>query len=395
VTLKRYFIQPLVFEFTATVLEATINDDGTSNVILDQTYFYPTGGGQSHDLGTLGNATIVDVRKDDETIIHVIDGQPITGDVKGVVDGAYRKGNMAAHTGQHILSAICLKELAADTLAVRMNATGLSTVDISVAELSQAQIERIEDQVNQIIQENRPVKSTFVAPDSPQLEKLRRSVKFDKVTGDVRLVDIEGVDLSACAGTHLPTTGMLGLLKILKVDNYKGGSRLHFAAGAAALAQFRMYHQTLDAVSNQLSSGIEQVLPLVEKLQSERTDLNKRIAAQTQTLIGYEASDILKAADTSMIKLRFDNRDNNELKTLANHLTQADNIIVIIANQNGLDCTLIVATSETVTTHAGNTLRAIVEHFGGRGGGRENYAQGVLKDFSDISALMTTVDEKK
>lgn len=392
-TIKHYFEQPLIFEFTATVVDSSANDDGTSNIILDQTYFYPTGGGQSHDVGILGGLPIVDVRKEGETVTHVIQGEPIMGTVDGIIDKAHRLGNMCAHTGQHILSAVCLKDLSADTLAVKMNATGLSTVDISHPNLSHAQIEMLEDHINQIIYDNHIVKSSFVPSDSPQLAKLRRAVKFDKVTGDVRLVEIEAVDLSACAGTHLPRTGMLGMLKILKVDNYKGGSRLQFVAGAEALIQFRQYHQTLDAVSNLLSSGVEQVIPLIEKLQAERSDLNKKVIAQGAALLRYEADDLLKKYNEKLLKLTFENRDNSDLRTLANHLTKNTDKIVIIANQEAKDCTIIVAISEALDTHAGNTLRAIVENFGGRGGGRDHYAQGILKDFKDVSALMNMVDD--
>src|SRR5690606_5298178 len=165
-----------------------------------------------HDKGTLDGKEIIDIRKEDEAVIHVIQGEPATGDIRCNIDKAHRWGNMSAHTGQHILSAACLRELEAETLAVKMNATGLSTVDVSLAELTQEQIDSIELLANTIITENRAIKSYFVAPDSPKLEKLRRAVKFDKVTGDVRLVEIENFDLSACAGTHFPCTGTLGML---------------------------------------------------------------------------------------------------------------------------------------------------------------------------------------
>lgn len=388
-----YFDDPLIFEFSATVVEFSQNEDGTANIILDNTYFYPTGGGQSHDEGVIANLKILDVRKEGDIIIHVVEGQIIQqgAAVNCRIDELYRRGNMQAHTGQHVLSAAFLRELNAETLAVKMNATGLSTVDVSLSDLSQAQIEQIENLANQVITENRAVKSYFVAPDSPKLAELRRAVKFDKVSGDVRLVDIENFDLSACAGTHFPQTGMLGLLKILKVENYKGGSRVHFVVGSELMTQFRQYQYQVDTVSNLLSSTIDTVSDLVEKLLVERNDLNKQVSAQSRQLLTYEAQDILESHTTKIIKLAFENRDSAELKTLASLLTENDIKLVALVNQAAGDMTVIVASSDT-DSHAGDILREILAEFDGRGGGRENYAQGVIKDFSDISAMRTVID---
>ncbi|MEO1289926.1 MAG: hypothetical protein AAFV93_19390, partial [Chloroflexota bacterium] len=152
-----------------------------------------------------------------------------------LIDATNRRRNMSAHTGQHMLSAIALRDLQTETVAVRINAFGLSTVDLAIADLTQEKIDSLETSVNVEIRANHPVYSRFVSPNSPELDQLRRAVKLDKVAGDVRLVEIETVDLSACAGTHVPFTGMLGMLKILKVENYKGGSRIHFAVGDEAL----------------------------------------------------------------------------------------------------------------------------------------------------------------
>lgn len=393
VTEKLYIDNPLTFDFTAIVTQSTQNDNGTAHVILDSTYFYPTGGGQSHDKGFISGQKIIDVYKEDEIVIHVVEGQAIAeGElVTCSIDEAYRRGNMQAHTGQHILSASFLREFNAETLAVKMNARGLSTVDVSLADLTQVQIEQIEDLANRVITENRQVKSYFVTPDSPKLNALRREVKFDKVSGDVRLVEIENFDLSACAGTHFPQTGMLGLVKILKAENYKGGSRIHFAVGSEFMAQFRQYQHQLDAVSNMLSSGIETVSELVEKLLIERNELSKQLASQSRQLLTYEVQNILESHTAKVINLAFDNRNNDELKTLASLLTENENKLVVLINQIGEDMTVIVASSHK-DSHAGNILRAILGEFDGRGGGREAYAQGVIKNFSDISALLDVID---
>lgn len=393
-TIKRYFDEALTFEFTATVIEAISNENGTSNIILDETYFYPEGGGQSADKGTLGKCQVLDVRKEGETIIHIVEGEPLSGEVQAQIDEDFRLRNMSAHTGQHILSAILLRELNAETLAVKMNAKGLSTVDVSLSNLPGKQILAVENLSNVIIRENREIKSYFVAPDSPQLEKLRRAVKFDKVTGDVRLVEIDNLDLSACAGTHFPRTGMLGLLKIFKIENYKGGSRIHFAVGQEALTQIQSYQHVVDSVSTLLSSGANQVYELVEKLQSERSELSKQVTEQKEKLLAYESQAILENnADAGVIKLVFENYTNDDLRIMANYLREGENSQIAIVNQTGDDTMLIIATSDDSDVHAGNILRAILAEFDGRGGGRDNYAQGILKGFDDVAGLMSAIDK--
>lgn len=397
VTIKRYFNEALTYNFTAQVLESKYQDDGTSHIILDETYFYPTGGGQSHDKGLLGGLPIMDIRKENDAVIHIVEGEIELGIVTCQIDANYRLGNMQAHTGQHILSAAFLRVLEADTLAVKMNVYMPSTVDVNRGDLGIEQIQEVETLANQIIMENRLVKSYFVAPDSLKLEELRRAVKFEKVTGDVRLVEIEDFDLSACAGTHFPNTGMLGLLKILKTENYKGGTRVHFAAGNQALEQFRRYHQGLDNVSNLLSASIDDVYNLVQKLQNERQDFGKQVKTLRQEVLSYESINLLAKAENignlQLVKMSYKDRTNDELRILANLLSAQNQTVAVLVNQTGENVTVIVSAADDSNIHAGNTLKAIVTQFEGRGGGRENYAQGILKSFKDIEALMQSIND--
>jgi alanyl-tRNA synthetase len=397
VTDKRYFAEPLIFDFIAQVLEALPNEDGTSVLVLDKTYFYPTGGGQSCDKGFIAGLPVLDVRMENGKVMHQVQGQVALGEVACQVDSAYRLRNMQAHTGQHILSAAFLNTFNADTLAVKMNAEGLSTVDIALGDLSPAQIDEVENLCNQVIFENRAVKSYFVAPDSPKLEELRRAVKFEKVTGDVRLVEIENFDLVACAGTHFPSTGQLGILKILKSEHYKGGSRLYFATGYEALAHFRQEHRIIESLASSLSASFEAIHPLVQKLQTERQDLSKQIETMRESLLSYEVGDLVSNASNMgsyhLIKASFEERNGDELRVLGNLLAAESTMAAILVNRAGADVTVMVAAASDTGLNAGTILKDLLGRFGGRGGGRETYAQGVLKNFEDVSALMQAVDE--
>ncbi|MEO1289925.1 MAG: DHHA1 domain-containing protein [Chloroflexota bacterium] len=141
-----------------------------------------------------------------------------------------------------------------------------------------------------------------------------------------------------------------------------------------------------------LSSGIEQVPELVSKLQSERSDLAKQVATQAEQLIAYEAQTILADAHSPFI-LIFQNRDANALRKLANLLVEPDGNYAVLMNQQGTDVMLMIASSTVDGIHAGDTLKAILAEFDGRGGGRETFAQGVLKNFEDIDTLSQVIDQ--
>ena len=337
-TQKMYFSNPLTTEFVARIVDMQSTESDQIHVILDQTYFYPTGGGQSHDLGWIGGLPVVDVYTDNGDVIHVVQGNDlIKGEIQAEVNQVRRWRNMQAHTGQHLLSAAFIHALEAETFAVKMNPDAPSTVDIACSDLTTQQIAEVEMLSNQVIFENRPIKSYFLAPDDPKLESLRRAVKADKVSGDVRIVEIEGWDMSACAGTHVPYTGMLGLLKILKAENYKGGSRIHFVLGYEALSQFRHFYQVVTDVSNLLSAGTSDVVNLVQKLQDERQTLSKQLAQQETALLLIEKEKLLSTAimvgERQLLRASFVERSNNSLKTLANLITDEPKIVLVLANQ--------------------------------------------------------------
>jgi len=394
-TEKLYFDNPLQLEFAAEVQVVNPQSENLYAVELNHTYFYPTGGGQAHDVGWIDGKPVVDVRSKNGGVLHIVQGEIAQGSVACEINQARRYGNMRAHTGQHLLSAAFVRTLEAETVSVKMSAQGPSTVDIHSGDLTAEQIEAVENLANQVIMENRPVKSYFVKPDDSKIDELRRTVKFEKVSGDVRLVEIVDWDLSACAGTHLPATGMLGLLKIIKVENYKGGSRVHFVVGTQALQMFRHYQHVAVETSNMLSSGTDEIVNLVQKLQNERQELNKSVKALRQQLLGYEKVELLASAeklkDMRLIKKSFDNREADELRLLANSLAEEAQTLVVFANQQGDNVAVLVAASEDAGKQAGKVLRAVLGQFNGRGGGNESYAQGIIKDFDDVQALLRSI----
>jgi alanyl-tRNA synthetase len=398
VTELLYFDNPLIFEFVTTVVGVIPQDKGLYHVVLDRSYFYPTGGGQSHDTGWIDGQPVIDVLKDDGSVIHVVQGEPNPGVVQAQIDKNRRLRNMQAHSGQHLLSAAFVRALEAETVAVKMSPDAPSTVDVTVGELTTAQIEAVETLSNQVIMENRPIQSYFLAPDDPKLDDLRRAVKFDKVAGDVRIVEIEDWDMSACAGTHVPFTGMLGSLKIIKVENYKGGSRVHFVVGLGALDHFRHVHQVATDVSNLLSAGTGDVVSLVQKLQDERQVLSKQVATMQESLLQFEKLELLNQAQSigkiRLVQTVFDDKPNDALKTLGNLVREEAETVGVFVNRQGDNVGVAVCASADSGVHAGNLLKALLADFDGRGGGGEPFAQGMVKGLSDTSTLVASIEAK-
>lgn len=390
---KAYFAEPLVLSFQAEIVAVFPRADGMADLVLDRTYFYPTGGGQSHDTGIINGLPVVDVRNENGDVLHTVRGSIASGSATCQIDRAHRFGNMFAHTGQHILSAAFVNALQAETVAVKMNAVGASTVDVTLGSLSPAQIEQVEVLANDIIMESREIRSYFVPANDPRLDELRRAVKFEKVTGDVRLVEITDWDLSACAGTHFPTTGMLGMLKIVKVENYKGGSRIHFVAGTQALETFQRYQGLLDQTAAMLSSAADDVPALVAKLQSEKQELTRQVSAQREVLLRLERDQLLaQAVPISAVQVAcatFSARSADDLRILANQLAEHPGTVAVLVNQQGEQISVTISVASGTGIHAGNLLKAVLESFGGRGGGRDSYAQGACQGADPASVLET------
>jgi len=223
-TERLYYTDSALHTFAARVVERRDTERGPA-VRLDRTAFYPTSGGQPYDTGTLGDVRVVDVW-DDETdaVWHLLERSLDAEEVEGRIDWERRFDHMQQHTGQHLLSAAFVRLRDAATVSFHLG-TDDSSIDLDVRQLSWEDAFRVEADVNRVIWEDRPVEVHFVAEDEIAGVPLR---KPPKVTGTIRVVWIRDVDASACGGTHVPRTGAVGLVKIVRLERYKGGTRVGF-----------------------------------------------------------------------------------------------------------------------------------------------------------------------
>ena len=261
-TEKLYYQDAYLREFTAQVISKTTLADGNFAVVLDRTAFYPEGGGQPCDLGTLNAAVVIDVRTINDEIVHTTVGDPGDGLLTGRLDWQRRFDHMQQHSGEHILSGILLANYQAENVGFHLSPASCQ-IDVTLPSLTAEQANSIEDAANAAIFANLPVEGKFVEQTDLAAYRLRKEP--GKEFAQIRLVSVEDCDCCPCGGTHVSRTGEVGLLKIRSWEKRKQNIRLDFVCGGRALADYRQKHELSRALSSRFSAPVEGTLAAVER----------------------------------------------------------------------------------------------------------------------------------
>ena len=374
-TERLYHTDAFLTEFDATVSGVGQHENRVA-VSLDRTAFYPTSGGQPHDTGQLSGIPVLDVvEREDGSILHVVDGQLAPGQaVRGVVDWARRFDHMQQHTGQHILSAAFDRLWKARTVGFHLGAV-VSSLDLD-RELPPAAIASAETEANRIVWENRPVSIRFVAEEDAAMLALR---KEPGRAGDLRIIAVEGFDLSACGGTHVARTGEVGVVAVSSSEKLRGGLRIEFLCGSRAVRAFRTLRDSVAGCIRHLSVSPEELPAAIERTQAENKDQRKTIKAQQERLAGFEAAALAARAEAVGSERRvvegLDGWDANGLKAMAVAITANPGFQVALFSTTAPRLA-VVARSKDSALDARAALTALVERFGGKGGGKPDLAQG-------------------
>lgn len=284
-TEKLYDIDPFLREFTTTVLSCEETAGGYA-VTLDRTAFYPEGGGQPADQGVLGDAAVTDTRSRGEDVVHLCDRPlPVGQTVAGAIDWDRRFDLMQQHSGEHIVSGLLCGRFGCDNVGFHIG-HDLVTIDFN-AELTMEQVRGIEAEANQYIWSDRPVQIAWPSPE--ELAALPYRSKKE-LTGRVRIVAFPGADRCACCGTHVRSSGQVGLVKLLSVQKFREGVRIEMAAGGRAVAYCTAILDQNTQVSQLLSAKPAATAQAVERLQKELRQLKSRAAA-------LEAEDFARKAE--------------------------------------------------------------------------------------------------
>jgi alanyl-tRNA synthetase len=390
-TERLYFADPYLTHSSARVV-ARGERGGRPAAALDQSAFYPEGGGQPADTGTLGRVAVLDVQAENDLVWHML-AQPLEADVvEGEVDWARRFDHMQQHHGQHLLSAAFERLYALRTVSFHLGAAA-STIDLEGAALAAEQAAAAEDLANQVIWEDRPVLARFVTAEELAQLPLR---KPPAVAGPVRVVSVPDFDHSACGGTHPRATGGVGLVHLRRWERRGDVIRVEFLCGGRALRELRWKNATLSRLATALSVGTEEVEAAVLRVREAEEQSRKRLEQAGELLIGYEAQELIAQAELigimRVVRRAYAGRGLEEVRALAKAIS-AGGCVALLGLQ-AEKTQLIFARAEGLMLDCGKLLRDTLAPLGGRGGGQPGLAQGGLPDAARLDEALDRAVEQ-
>ncbi len=370
-TLRLYHDDPELRNFEARVLLARPGPGGSAEVLLDRTAFYPTGGGQPHDLGTLGGRAVLEVFEEGEAVVHRLDG-PVAGEtVRGEVDWDRRLDHRQQHTGQHLLSRAFLDAAGAGTVGFHLGAARC-TIDLDREDLSEASVERAEREANAAVLADLPV--TVAWYDDPA--RVPREVRKDvPTTGRIRVVSVGNYDHNLCCGTHCPRSGQVGPVKVLRWERRKGGIRLEFVCGGRALADHRAKHAALRGIALALTTEELEVPGRVASLVEEHKALRARVERTEAELRGRLIAAWAAEPGAGAFHRDLGPERAGWLAAASASLAEARGEPVLLTSEEA-DGVRVALAAPAGGRHAGNALKALLAGHGGRGGGSDRVGQG-------------------
>ena len=362
--------------------------DSTENgrrVYLESTAFYPTSGGQPHDVGTLGSQEVIDVIDEGDRIAHLL-AEPLNGSaLEARLDWSRRYDHMQQHTGQHLLSAVFVELLDAQTLSFHMGPE-VSSIELSVKDLSASQIDHVEQRVNSIVWEARPVNILF--EDANSVQGLR---KASGRTGTLRVIEINGVDRSACGGTHVRSTAELGPIQVLRCERVRGHMRAEFVCGGRALRHSKQKHRTLAELSRIASAAWDKLPEYFGSMRdrlSEAEKTQQRLVSELARRDGEQTYRDAVPSSDGIRRLTLQVQTIDEASRIkAQSFAKLPKALALITGTEPPG--VLLACSPDSGINAGALLKDALSRAGGRGGGSATLAQGGLADKSVLDFLKT------
>jgi alanyl-tRNA synthetase len=388
VTERLYYSDSHLIDFEARVVDVTDRVSGWTAIVLDRTAFYPTGGGQPSDTGTLNGLRVVECIDDgDNGVLHVVQGAaPSRNDVvRGRVDWSRRLDHMQQHTGQHILSQAFVTLFNAPTRSFRVLEASCE-IDVELSNPSTDVIERAVELANNVIWEDRAITIRNVTSGEAAELPLRKEPARD---GDLRLIEIEGFDLTPCGGTHAYRTGEVGMIGVRSWERAKGLTRIEFVAGGRALADYRKANKSAREVAALFSTGRDDAPQLAAQMVEEHKELNRRIRVLEEMAAEVEAEKLFASASDGVVMQIFDGRDAESLKKLAHALIAHPQTVALLGSRDQGTARLVFARSADAVGDMNTLMREACALLDGRGGGKPDLAQGGGKNVEKLEAALT------
>ena len=381
-TEKLYYADPFLRDFTATVLDCQPGKGGYT-VTLNRTAFYPEGGGQPADHGTLDGALVTDVHEKNGVILHTVERPVEIGrTVSGSIDWERRFDHMQQHSGEHICSGMICGRYGCDNVGFHMG-TDMVTIDFN-ADIPWEELLEIERQANRYIQEDHPIDIQFHR--GAELEAIDyRSKK--PLEGDVRIVAFPGADCCACCGTHVLRSGQVGLVKFLSVQKFREGVRMEVLCGRRALDYLSRTWEQARAIGQRLSVKPVDTASAVERLEGELSALKMRCANLEESVFDGIARAQTGKGDVLLFQPPM---KPDSLRKLADAVSRTCGGLAAVLAGEGTRYAYALGRADGQDISA--AVKALNSALHGRGGGRNGFAQGSVEAArSDIEAFFREV----
>lgn len=376
-TERLYYTDPYIKEWNARIIEV-FEEEGKFYVILDKTAFFPGGGGQPEDRGFIDDLEIKSIFEREKEIIHVLEKKPDGKDVKCKLNFSKRFYYMQQHAGEHLLSAILYDSYGTQNDGFHMG-DDYVTIDNSIKDLTDDMINELEKKANYYIYKDIPIVDYFVDHQKVSNLNLRKPCTVEE---DIRIVEIQGIDYIACCGTHVKSTGQIGLIKIIKTEKYKGMTRIYFKCGQKAFEDYQAKHKIVATLNKNYSSTDKEILDKVinESLQLKR--LSKEVKELKEKLMELRAEDIVSEVNKLILFKIFREETLEEIQIINRFVMEKSHSINILVSDK--DKKIILSHDGTFELNCGEVFKESISKFQGKGGGGDKQCQGGFVKKEDL-----------
>jgi alanyl-tRNA synthetase len=388
-THRLYYDDSFQDNFSAQVLScepiAEAEDTGFAphwGVILDQTLLYPTSGGQPNDLGKLGDANVLDVRDHEDRILHVVDRPVAAGPIDGCIHWPRRFDHMQQHTGQHLLSAVFQERFGLLTTSFHLGEI-VSTIDLQGPQPSPLILEGAARAANAVIFEDREITVRYGTAEEFAGQGVRKQVDRK---GVLRVIEITGIDLQPCGGTHLRHTGQLGFILIRGCTKIRQDWRVEFVCGGRAESAARKDADLIAQISAQLKCAPQDLQSAVQRVQREREALLPKVAESDAAALLAASSAAARPGDIRIIAELLEGAEPDYLQDLGSSLAKTENVIALLADrQTGQ---VVFAQHPKAAKDMNSLLKKVFQQFPGKGGGTRDFARGALAAVENAATVI-------
>ena len=383
-TRRLYYDDSFQDSFSAQVMSCELLADAEDGgfgprwgVVLDQTLFYPTSGGQPNDLGKLGDANVLDVVEKNDSIVHVVDRPVVVSRTEGCIHWPRRFDHMQQHTGQHLLSAVFQERFGLITVSFRLG-EALSTIDLRGPQPSPVILEGAARAANGVIFEDREITARYGTAEEFAQQGVRKQVERK---GVLRAIEIAGIDLQPCGGTHLRHTGQLGMISIRGCTKIRQDWRVEFVCGHRAESTARKDAALIERVSAALKCASGDLSMSVERLLREREVSAKRLKSLLPKVAAADAAVLLASTSVRSDGIRIvaqvlEGVEPDYLQHLGSALAGTENVVTFLAD--GESGAVVFAQNPKCARDMNTLLKQMFEKFPGKGGGSKDFARGAL-----------------